>query len=163
MGQTDTQSIALPTELPGQDADVARAGGAGQEAERWRPVAGHPTYEVSDLGRVRRATGGHGCRAGRLLKPKVGTGGYLQHCLSGGKRGAQRWIETHVLVARAFLGEPPEGQEVDHEDRDRTNARLSNLRYLTHAANMARKVCRSCGGEGHGHCGPRLTLAGASS
>src|SRR4051812_46023654 len=68
-----------------------------RKTESWRLVVGRPRYEVSDLGRVR-----HACRR-KILKPKVTTGGYAAHCLSGGARGTQRWYETHKLVAAAFL------------------------------------------------------------
>ena len=43
---------------------------------------------------------------------------------------------VHILVTRAFLGEPPPGQEVNHRDGVRMNARLDNLEYLTTAGNI---------------------------
>ena len=39
------------------------------------------------------------------------------------------------LVAEAWIGEAPEGYEVDHIDRDRTNDDFGNLRWVTHKDN----------------------------
>lgn len=153
------ETAALPLSYVG---DLAEAGTSYDEkpapssqAEAWRPVVGYEsTYDVSSLGRVRRRAGTRRTPADRILKPDISTKGYLVACLSGGARCTQKWIEVHALVAAAFLGQTPEGFEVDHENRDRTDARLSNLRFLSHDDNMARAVCGNCGAEGHGRCGP---------
>lgn len=50
---------------------------------------------------------------------------------------------VHALVAEAFLGPCPEGEEVCHGDGNGRNNRLTNLRYGTRAANEADK-------DGHG-------------
>jgi hypothetical protein len=39
------------------------------------------------------------------------------------------------LVAEAFLGPGPEGWEIDHLDFDRSNSHVTNLRWVTKAAN----------------------------
>jgi hypothetical protein len=132
-----------------QAGRTAKTEPAATPKEEWRPVVGHPRYEVSDRGRVRHST------RRKILKPKVTTGGYLAHCLSGGSRGTQRWYETHKLVAAAFLGPCPNGYEVDHVDRNSRNPRLSNLQHLTREANKARILCRRCSGIGHATCGGR--------
>jgi hypothetical protein len=43
---------------------------------------------------------------------------------------------VHVLVAEAFLGPRPEGQEVNHKDFERTNNRLANLEWVTKKENL---------------------------
>lgn len=43
---------------------------------------------------------------------------------------------VHQLVAAAFIGPCPEGQEVRHWDGDPSNNAASNLLYGTHAENM---------------------------
>lgn len=121
--------------------------------ERWLPAPRYPNYEVSDLGRVRRSAPARGglSRRGRIMRARlVGwpTRSYPYVALFRFD-GAKKTVAVHVLVARAFLGEPPNGHEVDHIDRDKTNPRLSNLQYLTKRANLARRACRSCGAEGH--------------
>lgn len=91
------------------------------DAETWRVVPRHSSYEVSTLGRVRRCKSGRGAAVGRLLKASIDSGGYLQ---VGSTRGALR---VHVLVAEAFIGAIPQGGEVHHINRDRSDARLANL------------------------------------
>lgn len=49
-------------------------------------------------------------------------------------RGNSRCV--HMLVAEAFLGPRPIGQEVRHKDDDRTNPRLDNLEYGTRQDNV---------------------------
>ena len=46
---------------------------------------------------------------------------------------------VHQLVAEAFLGPCPQGMEVCHNDGDRANNKLENLRYDTRKANHADK------------------------
>lgn len=112
-------------------------------AERWLPVVGYEDrYEVSDLGRVRstprtivEVRGITAKRGGRMMKLKRTERGYMRVGLSlGGKH--QRGHFVHCLVAEAFIGPRPEGQEVCHADGDGTNNALSNLRWDTHSNNM---------------------------
>ena len=106
--------------------------------EQWKPIPGHPGYEVSDLGRVRSTdrvimrNGRPNNLKGRILTPHSnGPYGY-KHLALG--RGPVYYV--HRLVALTFLGPPNEDEEVDHIDGDTSNNKLSNLRYLPHADNM---------------------------
>lgn len=107
-------------------------------AEKWKPVVGwEHVYEVSNLGRVRRAKATRGTRVGRVLRPAPhSTDGYPQVNLCAD--GRQRTYCVHQLVAAAWLGECPDGFEVSHEDGDPWNCRVSNLRYRTHLDNVQR-------------------------
>lgn len=49
----------------------------------------------------------------------------------------KKWL-VHRLIAITFLGEVPEGMNVDHIDGDKTNNELSNLQYLTVAQNTSK-------------------------
>lgn len=129
--------------------------------ERWLPV---PTwegyYEVSDRGFVRslpRFVNGRGgsrrLASGRTLKPSYSnTGGYPMVNLTLGDRKEGRYV--HDLVMRAHVGEPPEGQEVRHLDRDERNAALRDadgvqrLVYGTHGENMFDQVSHGTHYEG---------------
>lgn len=42
---------------------------------------------------------------------------------------------AHTVIWRAWNGEIPKGYEVDHEDNDRLNNKLSNLQLLTKSQN----------------------------
>jgi len=49
---------------------------------------------------------------------------------------------VHSLVAKAFLGDKPEGFQIDHINRDRQDNRKENLRYVTPRENSL-NTCRS--------------------
>lgn len=98
--------------------------------ETWVLVPGDEDYEVSDHGRVRSWKRSQP----QVLQPLVRQGGYLT--LSLCREGRRRSVTVHALVALAFIGECPEGQEVRHLDGDPANNRLGNLAYGTHAENM---------------------------
>lgn len=51
-------------------------------------------------------------------------------------------IRVHEMIARAFLGEKPEGYSVDHINGVKSDNRLENLRYVNHSQNLrgARKI-----------------------
>ena len=97
----------------------------------WKPIGGWPNYEVSSDGQVRslpreRARGG-------LLKQAVNARGYRYVGLS---RGAEvKRIRVHKLVAEAFLGPCPAGQEVRHLDDDKDRNCVENLAYGTRRQN----------------------------
>lgn len=96
--------------------------------EEWRPIPGYETgYAVSDRGRVRNA------RNGRILDGWRNAKGYRMVVL-GGRGRKQRYV--HHLVAEAFIGPRPPGQEVRHyPDRNPANNALVNLAYGTISRN----------------------------
>ena len=106
-------------------------------SEEWRPVVGTPSYEVSSLGRVRRAARGKSTTVGRVLSSKCRKDGYIPVVLSLGARGANRQALVHHLVAEAFIGpRPSAAHEVAHNDGNPANNTADNLRWATHAENM---------------------------
>jgi hypothetical protein len=110
--------------------------------ENWKAIPDFPGYEVSDMGRVRsyhRRCGSYGQweiagEPQRILKAVISGQGYLYVLLS---RDSVRYNrKVHRLVAEAFVGPRPEGQECCHNDGDPSNNRASNLRYDTHYGNV---------------------------
>lgn len=114
-------------------------------SEQWRPVPGwEGYYEVSNQGRVlsvgRKVWQG-GSRWGRgfwrvtkprILKPGIYRG-YERVSLQRDKRVHQESV--HRLVLLAFVGPPPAGTEGCHNDGNKTNNTLANLRWDTSSAN----------------------------
>jgi len=103
--------------------------------EAWRVIADFPPYEVSDGGRVRRATPGPGARAGRMLRPHE-RHGYPCVCLYRGRGGKRHDCYVHRLVAAAFLCPALPGQEVNHINFDRRDNRVANLEWVTRRQNI---------------------------
>ena len=107
--------------------------------ENWCKIQDFPDYSVSDLGQIRRDTGGRGAKPGRILKPSKDANGYA--CVNLWRNNAQVKHYIHRLVALAFLGTPPsDSHHVAHWDGDGMNAKLQNLRWVTQAENEADKL-----------------------
>lgn len=110
--------------------------------ELWIPVGGYEArYSVSNLGRVRRESGGQGARAGRYLRPNRTPQGYVQVTLYDGTgRAGSKNFTVHSLVAAAFLPPRPEGMEPNHINGIKNDNRADNLEWLTHAENANHAV-----------------------
>lgn len=116
----------------------------------WRPIQGHPDYEVSIDGRVRRSSSGKGAKAGHILAPHTTADGYLRIGLRHDGRHCNHRI--HRLVAVAFLGPPPSNRhQVNHKDGDKTNNQANNLEWTTcrenilHAQQLGLRRIRAAG------------------
>ena len=105
----------------------------------WKIIHGFEDYEVSRHGQVRRATAGRGTTIGQIIKPHTQTStGYPDVRLR--KDGRTYSMAIHRLVAAAFLGNKPEGQQIRHLDGNRLNASAENLRYGTAIENAQDKI-----------------------
>lgn len=98
--------------------------------ERWAPIEGFPNYEVSDAGRVRNV------RRDRFLKPHFVGKGYLNVRLCN--RSGHYMVRLNRLVALTFIGDIPDGWDVDHVNGDKTNNHVSNLEIVTKSENHKR-------------------------
>jgi hypothetical protein len=101
--------------------------------EMWKPFAGG-NYAVSNRGRVKRLTAGRRTYPGRMMALTIQKNGY--YCVRPVIDGKNVHFNVHVLVAVAFVGECPEGLEVNHKDGVKTNNVATNLEYVTHARNL---------------------------
>ena len=109
-----------------------------QAKERWLPVVGwEGVYKVSSLGRVMRIKKRKRSKfpAEHTLTPCPCSNGYAQVHLRDWPRNMPAGL-VHLLVARAFMGDPPPGHEVNHKDDNRMNPRLDNLEYVTRSENQ---------------------------
>lgn len=105
------------------------------ELEEWRTVVQNDNYEVSSFGRIRRAKTSTGGQKHGLINTHSDKR-YKYLYVDLWRNCKSRRYTIHVLVARAFLGPKPAGQEVRHLDGCRTNPLLSNLCYGTRSDNM---------------------------
>lgn len=115
--------------------------------EEWRRVTipGYEKYyEVSNLGNVRsserviQASNRLLHYKTRPLRVNEDSRGYLQVCLCD--HGRRTTVLVHRLVAMSFLGYPPEGTEVCHNNGDRQDNRVENLRWDTRSSNTIDKL-----------------------
>lgn len=121
--------------------------------EEWRVIPRFPDYEASDLGSVRRKTQKAGTRAGRVKHPTVTKNGYMIVNIEKKPR------KVHALILESFVGPRPEKHDACHNDGNRLNNVLTNLRWATRKENMA--DARAHGTDCHGERHPfaRLTWA----
>lgn len=100
-------------------------------------------YQISSIGRVRYL-----CPKSKNIRFIVGstTNGYRKVTLKIKYR-----FYVHRLMYILFVGPIPEGYEIDHKDRDKTNNILTNLRLVTRLQNMhntSRSRCNTSGYKG---------------
>lgn len=118
--------FALPT-LPVDDMTV----------EIWKYIPGHPDYEASNLGRVRRATASQRTPAGTIVSQNKQR--YWRVGLWDGKK--LHTTEVHRLACLAFRGPPPElDMHATHINGDEDDNRIENIVWKTPKGNAADKV-----------------------
>ena len=114
--------------------------------EVWKNVIGYETlYEVSNLGRVRSKeryvrytkwkTGNYmQLRKSKLLSLTKMKNGYLRVELSD--NGTHRLVLVHRLVAKAFIPNPNNYNQVNHIDGNKENNNVNNLEWCSCEMNM---------------------------
>lgn len=98
--------------------------------EQWLPSYIFPdTYEVSNLARVRCIKTKH------VLKHHMNKCGYS--AVNMRENDTHKIIKVHRLVAFAYLGDPPEGNnEVNHKNGIKSDNRPENLEWSNRSLNM---------------------------
>ena len=110
--------------------------------ERWEDIPGYERlYQVSNLGRVKslekqyvNSLGRTITRKENLLSLKPTNRNRVKVVLF--KDNNRKYIDVHILVALAFIGERPEGYDVCHKDGNPSNNNVNNLRYDTRSENI---------------------------
>jgi len=122
---------------PPANPDASPAPTVTLAAEVWRAVSSYEGYyEVSDIGRVRRVKSYRNTAKAGGIMALYDAPDYLSVMLHRpGIRG--RKFRVHSLVATAFLGARPEGQQINHIDGDKLNNCSRNLEYVTPHENMS--------------------------
>ena len=101
--------------------------------EVWRQIEGYESYAVSNTGKVR------GPR--RLLTGFVSKCGYQVISLSSKNNVIKKSV--HRLVAEAFLENPDNKSVVDHINRNKSDNRVENLRWVTYNENNLNTPCKT--------------------
>jgi len=90
-------------------------------------------YEVSNFGNLRKKL-----KNGKYKEIKgsiLNTGGGYRYFQTNRENKRTNYL-VHHLVAKAFLGDRPEGKVIDHINRNPLNNNVSNLRYISQLENM---------------------------
>lgn len=108
------------------------------EEEIWRDINGFEGYyQISNFGRVKsldRIINGQRFN-GKIISSFITKIGYIQTTLYKNHKGYKKYI--HRLIMETFNPvDNMENLDIDHIDRDKTNNRLDNLRWVTHKENM---------------------------
>lgn len=101
--------------------------------EQWKTIPGFSVYQVSDRGRI-RSTNYKRTGKARILKPALDKG--YPKTMIRSDEGRYVTSRVHVWVARAFLGERPDGMQINHIDGNKQNNAPSNLEYCTQSENV---------------------------
>ena len=134
--------------------------------EVWKavPFYGMP-YEVSSLGRVRRFSIAlpstrkihpHRDYSPRIMVPVVNNG-YHYITLCGG--GKMKRMSVHSIVLETFVGPRPKGFYGCHNNGDKSDNRLVNLRWDSPKENQADRVRHGNGQHGEKNGSAKLTDA----
>lgn len=103
------------------------------EKEVWSDIIGFPDYMVSTQGNVLSNL------SNKILKPQDNGNGYKKIGLSKEGKVYQRYI--HRLVAQHFVASDVNCNEVDHINRDKSDNRADNLRWVNRGEN-SKNMCR---------------------
>ena len=101
--------------------------------EEWRDIKGYPNYMVSNMGNVKSLNYRGNTNKEVILKPIKQKTGYCHITLC--KNGITKIYSVHRLVYETFVGEIPQGMQVNHINEDKTDNRLENLNLLSPKAN----------------------------
>lgn len=119
-------------------------------SEEFRTIRKHPNYEVNEYGVVRNKKTGHVRK--HCTVPKKG----YQYISIGGKH-----CRIHRLVYEAFVGDVPEGLELNHIDTNKLNNHVSNLEAITHQQNIQHAKDNDLFAHQHGEKNPAAKLTQA--
>jgi hypothetical protein len=100
-------------------------------AEVWKQIADFPKYSISSNGRVKN-------KKGLLLKLSPRRKGYVFVALYDNE-GNSKTRAVHRLVALAFIPNPENKPQVDHINRNKSDNKVTNLRWATCSENNKNK------------------------
>ena len=106
----------------------------------WTVVNDFPDYAVSNDGEIMRLTNRTCGKAGRVLKTKTATTGYLEVTLM--RNGERCQASVHRLVAEHFVPNPDNKPCVNHKNGIKRDSNADNLEWVTYSENT-QHACRT--------------------
>lgn len=88
----------------------------------------------------------------RMMKYKLDKDGYYELSLATRELGKRKSWKVHQLVAKTFLGNPPDyikDPTIDHIDSNRLNNNYTNLRWMERAVNSSIRKNKGVGETNH--------------
>lgn len=102
--------------------------------EEIKTIEQYPNYLITSFGRV------WSNQSQKWLTPTINKRGNHQREYVSLGRGNKEYI--HRLVAKAFIPNPNNYDEVDHIDANGLNNHADNLRWVTHQQNMGNEITK---------------------
>jgi len=96
-----------------------------EDIEIWKSIQEYENYEVSTFGNVRNK------KTGRILKQAI-TSGYYCVGLSSIKT---KTYSVHRLVAKSFIPNLENKEQINHKDKNRLNNNINNLEWMSAGEN----------------------------
>ena len=104
-------------------------------------IAGYENYLIYLDGKVQNK------KTKRYRKPSTDKGGYNYVILF--KNGTRKSYLVHRLIASYYIPNDENKPQVDHINRDRTDNRIENLRWVTRSENQQNTGIRKNNTSGH--------------
>ena len=112
--------------------------------EEWRDITGFENYyQVSNLGNVRsldryitKKNGTTTFYKGKILIPSKKRNGYLAVDLYDKSNHKPHTVTIHRLVAKMFISNPNNYEQINHKDGNKTNNSILNLEWCDRSYNI---------------------------
>lgn len=144
-----------------QPTSCADAQQVNETPVEYRDIPGFPGYRAGSDGSIwschALGPGGSMKGAWRKKSASVSHSGYLYVHMRLNGRGTNKYV--HRLVLESFVGPCPEGMEACHNDGDKTDNCLVNLRWDTKKSNGMDKVSHGTSATGSRNGQAKLTEA----
>lgn len=95
-------------------------------AVSWKNIKGYEQYQVNNLGQIKRNN--------KILKPIKSRNGYLHIFLYSNGKAKQMLV--HRIVAKAFIENKNNLEEINHKDGNKENNSVNNLEWCTRKQNV---------------------------